>query len=138
MNMSTYHYIYAEANVKGKWYSLNPVMPLSGGGYGTGAITYFSRSSYPEMIYHLKVHSIYSGLPEDISNTTKQHFRDNLDDSADYWASEMTYRDYYKMTVFVVNFDTAIGFFLTMFLSCLRASWRDQPSSEDEHHPFCT
>lgn len=106
--MSTYYYIYAEANVKGKWYSLNPVMPLSSGGYGTGAITYFSQSSYPEIIYHLKGHSIYSGLPEDISNSTKEHFRDNMDDLVDYWTSSMTYREYYKSTAFVVNFDAAV------------------------------
>lgn len=106
--MSTYHYIYAEANVNGKWYSLNPVMPLANGGYGSGAIIYLGGSFHPEVFHWLRKNAISSGLPDDISNTTKEHFPGDMDELTKCWLSEMTNREYYKRTAFVVNFDTTI------------------------------
>ena len=47
--MSTYYYIFAEAQVDGRWMNLNPILYSVNGEYKSSEITYFTHSSYAEV-----------------------------------------------------------------------------------------
>lgn len=106
--LSTYYYLYAEANVNGKWMSLNPVMQAVDGSFKSSEILYFTHSSMAEVYYALEREMVSRGLPEDCSAGLMQHFH-NLDEvTKDDWGAERTWRDVYINDVFVVNYERAI------------------------------
>jgi len=105
--MSTYYYIFAEAQVDGKWMNLNPILYAHNGEYKSSEITYFTHSSYAEVYYALSDDRIACGLPEDCNPITAGHFH-NLDEMSDGWPKNETWREYYRHEVFVVNYAQAI------------------------------
>ena len=105
--MSTYYIIYAEANIDGKWYSLCPFFKSAKGELKTDSI-FWAQSQFYEANLSLREHAIGLGIPEDASEGLKAFFKEDLQELVDFWPNNITWGDYYKQTVYYVNFAQAI------------------------------
>ena len=105
--MSVYYSVYAEANVDGKWYSLCPFFKNGKGEPRTSSI-FWAQSIFSEVNYHLEDYILGRGIPEDMSEGLREIFHENLQDEVEGWLHTMTWEQYYRNTMYYVNFAQAI------------------------------
>ena len=105
--MSTYYYFYAEIKYNDKWYSLNPITHRPGGEYKVKELMW-GQSALGDFVDDLNTYLIGRGIPDDASKEFKALFHENLDDLEENFFSKRTYREYYKDTIFCVNYEKAI------------------------------
>lgn len=105
--MSTYYFVFAEVNVDGKWYNLSPYYKNKAGEFKTHPI-FWMQSDFYEVYEDLRGFSQGCGIPDDMSESLRAHFHQNLDEQYDNLFGKMSWRDYYSQTVFRVNFANAL------------------------------
>ncbi len=101
--MGTYYSIYAEVHVGDKWYNISPLARRENGDVRAQPIIYgqsLLRDAYEE----LEEDCYMRGRPADISDELKQIFNHEDDEICDYFLRDMTYKQYYSQTLFVVNY----------------------------------
>ncbi len=105
--MGIHYYVYAEVNIAGKWYSLHPFFPKPDGKYLTGAI-YHAQSVFREVDEELSLYAVGKGVPLDMSDGLRQIFSEKLDEQVPNWWAPLTWAEYYKETLYYVDFGQAI------------------------------
>lgn len=106
--MSVYYSVYAEANVDGHWYNLCPFFKNRDGVYKTGCL-FWAQSAFREIHYDLQSRAIGHGIPEDISEGLREVFPQKLDEVVEGGWSKKTWGEYYKQSLYQVNFAQAIA-----------------------------
>lgn len=106
--MSTYYDIFAEVNVNGKWYGINPKMLKPNGMIKVRPI-YWAQSVFWDCHCDLQDEAVARGVPDDWSEEMKKLFPENLDDKCEYGLDSMTWREYYRNYLYAVNFDKSIA-----------------------------
>ena len=106
--MSVYHFVYAEINVDGKWYNLSPYYKNKDGEYKTHPV-FWMQSAFSEVYHELLNYVWMRGIPDDMSESLREHFKEDLDEKYDDLFGKMTWREYYNQSVICVNFANAIA-----------------------------
>lgn len=104
--MGAEYIVYAEVNVDGKWYCLNPYYKKKDGSLMSGYL-FYCCSNFTPVHYDLQGMNIFRGIPDDMSEDLKTllHVDEEFDLTA-YGAK--TWREYYQHTLYCVNFAQAI------------------------------
>ena len=105
--MSTYYSVYAEANVDGKWYSLCPYFKGKVDKPKTGCI-FWAQSRFWEVNNDLEGFALGRGIPEDMSDGLREIFHEDLNQETSGLLENTTWGDYYKRTMYYVDFAQAI------------------------------
>ena len=105
--MSTYYEVYAEANIDGKWYSLCPYFRNNEGETKTHAI-FWAQSAFWEANNYLEDFMVGRGIPEDMSDGLREIFHEDLQGEIENWGGHITWEQYYRSSIYYVNFDKAI------------------------------
>lgn len=106
--MSTSYYFYVEAKNNGKWVCINPIVKAPNGEYQMEPLLWgqsYLRETYEDMI---ETSGCHCGVPEDASQEIIGRFRPLDETTKDFIGKEMTWREYYKHFVHVVNYDEAV------------------------------
>ena len=103
--MGTMYTLYAEVNVDGKWYSLNPYIRRPDGTFKMQPI-YWARSVFWDVFCAIDEERIACGIPNDMSEELRANFRPNLDEVTEFF-SNMTWRQYYRQQLFAVNYQSS-------------------------------
>ncbi len=105
--MSVYYSIYAEVRVGNQWYNISPLMRKSDGEVKAQPIL-SGQSWMKEAIDELEDASFMLGRPTDISAELKNIFSHEDDEVAENFSRNITYKQYYNQTLFVVNYGKAV------------------------------
>ncbi len=104
--MGVEYRVFAEVNIDGKWYNLSPNFIKKDGSPVTGPL-FWACSDFSPVNYDLRDFCLFRGVPDDMSGELKDllHADADFDDSL-YRAK--TWREYYKNTMYCVNFAQAV------------------------------
>ena len=105
--MGTCYCVYVEANIDGRWYSLCPYFKGKDGKYKADCL-FEAKSVFYEVHLDLQSRNIGWGIPDDISEGLQEVFHEDLDAKMDSAWGDMTWREYYQRSVYMVNFAQAI------------------------------
>ncbi len=105
--MSVYYSIYAEVRVGNKWYNISPLMRVSDSDVKAQPII-SGQSWMREAIDELEEACFMRGRPADISDELKKVFSHEDDEVTEHFIHDMTYKDYYRQTLFVVNYGKSV------------------------------
>ncbi len=106
--MGTSYYMYAEVRIGNKWYNINPLMRKKDGDIWVCPI-FYGRSRVREAYEKLEENRYMHGRPADLSDELRQKvFYHEDDEIADHFLRDMTYKEYYGQTLFVVNYGKAV------------------------------
>lgn len=105
--MGVYHYIYAEVKVGNKWYNLSPLMRDSDGEIKVQPVLY-GQSWLREAVDEMRELCYAHGRPHDLSEELRKVFPHDDDEVAESIWHDMTYKDYYRQTLFVINYGKEI------------------------------
>lgn len=103
--MGTLYTLYAEINIDGKWYNLNPYFRKPDGTFKMQPI-YWARSVFWDVYCAIDDERIAFGIPADMSEELRANFRKDLDEPTGFFPGK-TWRDLYKQTVFAVNYQAS-------------------------------
>ena len=90
-----------------KWYNICPYFRDKEGIAKTHCL-FWAQSIFSDVDYHLKEHSSGIGIPNDMSSGLKELFHENLDEELDGWLKKITWREYYRQTLYYANFANAV------------------------------
>ncbi len=105
--MSVYYSIYAEVRVGSKWYNLSPLMRNADGEVKARPVI-IGQSWMKEAVDELEEACFMHGKPADISDELKKVFCHEDDEITEHFFHDMTYKDYYRQTLFVVNYGKSV------------------------------
>jgi len=105
--MGTYYSIYAEVRVGNKWYNISPLIREENGDIKVQPIE-SGKSRLHETVEELRESSYICGRPSDISDELKKVFGRADDEIIESFPREMTYKEYYKQTLFLVNYGKSV------------------------------
>ena len=105
--MGTHYYIYAEIQVKDRWYSLNPMMKRHDGSFVLRPI-YDDGSMFFNICNDLEEQRIDIGIPDDMSEELRSIYHKDLDEECKSWIQVKTWRQVYDQQIFCVRFSDTI------------------------------
>ncbi len=105
--MGTYYSIYAEVRVGNKWYNLNPLFQREDGKLDVLPVM-SGRSSLREAYDELEESRYQYGRPADMSKELRMVFHHEDDEPYDPPLRIATYKDWYKQTMFLVNYGKSV------------------------------
>ncbi len=105
--MSVNYSIYAEVHVGNKWYNISPLMRNSNGEVGAQPII-SGKSWMREAMDKLEKANYMRGRPADISDELKKVFCHEDDEIVENFYPNMTYKEYYRQSLFVVNYGKTV------------------------------
>ena len=105
--MGVYYSIYAEARVGNKWYNISPLMRNEDGEVRVRPVM-SGQSMMHDAVEELEEACFMRGRPDNLSDELMKVYSHNENETSESLWRNMTYGDYYRQTLFVVNYGKSV------------------------------